>query len=205
MPARSLSASRLVLVTGDIDAGKTSWCAAYAGGHPGCDGVLLKKVYRGRRRVGYDVQRIASGRRVPFARLEGTELSRWRPVERVGGFSICATGKQAANRWLLQALASPARILIVDEIGPLELAGGGLADALPRVLADGRPRRPLILVIRRACLAEAVERFGLRDYRLVDLPRAELSAPGPGCSSRPRRPARAAGPSRPRWRTAHRA
>jgi len=159
------------VVTGEVDSGKTSWCLALARGEPGCDGVLLRKVYRAGGRVGYDAQRVATGARVPFARRQGAELSRWRPVERVGAFSISAAGKRSANRWLLEALASSPRGLIVDEIGPLELSAGGLAESLPRVIADFRARRlqRLILVVRRSCLEAVVERFGLPGHRLIEL------------------------------------
>ena len=171
MPAR-----QLVLLTGEVDSGKTSWCLAYVQAHPGCDGVLLQKVFRGGRRggcrVGYDAQRIASGSRVPFARRVGAELAGWREAERVGEFSVSASGKRRANRWLLEALSRVPRTLIVDEIGPLELAGGGLAASLGPVLAEGRgpPGGELILVVRRRCLTQVVERFGLRGCRLIELP-----------------------------------
>ena len=39
MPAR-----QLVLLTGEVDSGKTSWCLAYVQAHPGCDGVLLHPI-----------------------------------------------------------------------------------------------------------------------------------------------------------------
>lgn len=171
MPAR-----RLLILTGGIDSGKTSWCLAHVQAHPGCDGVLLRKVLSGGRRgggrVGYDAQRIASGSRVPFARRVGAELAGWREAERVGEFSVSAAGKRMANRWLLEALARAPRTLIVDEIGPLELAGGGLVESLGPVLADRAcpPEGELILVVRRHCLTQVVDRFGLRGYRLIELP-----------------------------------
>lgn len=161
-----------MLVTGGIDSGKTSWCLAYVQAHAGCDGVLLRKVLRGGRRVGYDAQRISSGSRVPFARRVGAELAGWREAERIGEFSVSASGKRTANRWLREALSRAPRTLIVDEIGPLELAGGGLAESLGPVLADRAcpPGGELILVVRRRCLAPVVERFGLRGCRLIELP-----------------------------------
>jgi len=166
MPAR-----RLTILTGAIDSGKTSWCLAFARSHPGADGVLLKKVFRGGRRVGYDALRLATGRRAAFARLAGAEPAGFQTVERVGAFNIGRAGRRAANRWLLEALQSGAKVLIVDEIGPLELAGGGLADSIPAVLASSSVRH-LILVVRRGCLEQAIERFRLPEHRRLELPGA---------------------------------
>lgn len=63
----------------------------------------------------------------------------WRPSECIGPFSVSEEGRKAANRLLIEALDSPACGLILDEIGSLELIGGGLAEAVYSVLQDGSP------------------------------------------------------------------
>jgi molybdopterin-guanine dinucleotide biosynthesis protein A len=158
----------LTLLTGEVDSGKTSWCLSFSKANPDYDGVLLRKVYQAGRRIGYDAVRIASGQALPFSRLEGSEPPSWRPAERVGPFSVSEEGKHAANRWLLEALHSPARGLIVDEIGPLELVGRGLAEAAHSVLQDDASRS-LILVVRRSCLEQVIRRYRLAEHRLVEL------------------------------------
>jgi len=163
MPGR-----RITLLTGGVDSGKTSWCLAYCRENPGWDGVLLRKVYREGRRIGYDAVRISSGQTLPFSRQAGGEPPNWRAADRVGSFSVSEYGKQTANRWLLEALGSPARGLLIDEIGPLELEGGGLAEGVQAVLRD-KALRSLTLVARRSCLEEVIRRYRLTDYRLVEL------------------------------------
>jgi len=163
MPGRELT-----LLTGKVDSGKTTWCVSFNKANPDCDGVLLRKIYRAGRRIGYDAVRVASGETLPFSRLKGAEPPNWHPAECVGPFSVSAEGKQAANRWLLEALGSPARDLIVDEIGPLELEGGGLAEAVMAVLQDDASRS-LILVVRRSCLEQLIRQYRLAEYRLVEL------------------------------------
>jgi len=169
MPSRRADLGReLILVTGAVDSGKSSWCSAFSAAHREFDGVLLRKVFRGARRIGYDAVRPCSGATVPFSRLKGAEPPGWKSAEAVGPFTISEPGKETASRWLLEALGSAAPGLIVDEIGPLELAGGGLAASLRRILADSAPRR-LILVVRRDCLARAVEAFALTGFRVVEV------------------------------------
>jgi nucleoside-triphosphatase THEP1 len=142
----------LTLLTGEVDSGKTSWCLSFLEAHPGYDGLLLKKVYQSGRRIGYDAVRISSGQTVPFSRLKGSSEQ----------------GRNAANRWLVEALDSSACGLIVDEIGPLEIEGGGLAEAVRFVLENGSSRS-LILVVRRGCLELVIQRFSLPEHRLVEL------------------------------------
>jgi len=158
----------LVILTGEVDSGKTSWCLSFSKANRGYDGVLLRKVYKAGRRIGYDALRICSGQTMPFSRLKGSEPPGWHPAESIGPFSVSQEGESAARRWLLEALDSPARGLIVDELGPLELRGGGLAEAVHVVLQD-RSSRGLILVVRRRCLAQAIRSFSLPEHRLVEL------------------------------------
>lgn len=167
-PEALMRNKELIIVTGEVDSGKTSWCLSFVKGNSGYDGVLLRKVFQANRRIGYDAFRISSGRTVPFSRLRRAEPPEWRPTEYIGPFTVSEGGKHAANRWLIEALDSPSRGLIVDEIGPLELEGGGLAESVRSVLEDGSPRR-LILVVRRSCLAQVVEEFSFTEHRLVEI------------------------------------
>lgn len=163
-----MRSKELILLTGEVDSGKTSWCLSFSKANRGYDGVLLRKVYRDDRRIGYDAIRISSGRTVPFSRLQGSESPEWRPTECIGPFSVSEEGKQTANRWLLEALDSSACGLIIDELGPLELRGGGLAEAVRSVLQDGSSRS-LILVVRRSCLTQVIRRFSLPEHHLVEV------------------------------------
>jgi nucleoside-triphosphatase THEP1 len=158
---------RVTIVTGPIDSGKTSWCRAQAAGMPDCAGVLLLKVFAEGRRIGYDALGLPASETVPFARLAGEQPSGWRSEQQVGPFSISAAGLRAANAWLFQAASRPREIL-VDEAGPLEIAGGGMAPGLRAVLGSAVPQK-VYLVVRSGCVAAVCRRFGIRGYRLVDL------------------------------------
>jgi nucleoside-triphosphatase THEP1 len=162
MPVRQTT-----IVTGPIDSGKTNWCREVAAANPGCTGLLLLKVYLHGERIGYDAQRLPGGDRMPFARVGGHEPAGWIPGERVGPFSLSAAGVKAANHWLTEAAARPEDI-VIDEVGPLELAGGGLSRGLRAVLASSLQRK-VYLVIRRDCLEAVCGQFGISGYTVVDL------------------------------------
>jgi nucleoside-triphosphatase THEP1 len=162
----------LTLVTGPADCGKTSWCRGLARDRPGFAGVLEPKLYEAGRRIGYDLCGLENGERLPFARLPGPTLpgspAQW--VQRAGPFLVSAQTARAAESWVRGALArAPAgpKGLILDEIGPLELRGGGLAPALALAL-QCCDRLEVVLVVQARCLPALAE--SLPAHRLVELP-----------------------------------
>jgi len=161
-----MSHGRIIIVTGEVDSGKTSWCRRRVNGTRAA-GVLLLKVYRDGGRVGYDALHLPGSESVPFARIDGYQPSGWVESQRVGPFSVCAEGLAAANAWLHEAAGAAADIM-VDEVGPLELAGKGLSSGVRAVLSAVRERR-VYLVVRSGCV-EAVRRvFGITAFEIVDV------------------------------------
>ena len=80
---------------------------------------------------------------------------------------LYAAGLRAANAWLFRAASRPQEIL-VDEAGPLEIEGGGMAPGLRAVLGSAL-RQKVYLVVRSGCLEAVCRRFGIRGYGLVDI------------------------------------
>jgi nucleoside-triphosphatase THEP1 len=165
--AEIMSERQIIIVTGPVDSGKTSWCRELATANPGYTGVLLLKVYIKGDRIGYDALHLCTGDRIPFARIGGGEPSGWIAGEQVGPFSVSRAGLQAANAWLTEAARQP-RDIIIDEVGPLELAGGGLSPGLRAVLSSPLQRK-LYVVIRSDCMEAASEYFGITSCGLVDI------------------------------------
>jgi nucleoside-triphosphatase THEP1 len=162
-----ISQRQVTIVTGPIDSGKTGWCRKLAAAHPGCAGVLLLKVYFEGERIGYDALHLSAGDRIPFARITGHEPSEWIAGEQVGLFSISTAGLNAANAWLIEAAGKPGHI-IIDEVGPLELGGGGLSPGLRVVLASPL-RHKIYVVIRSDCVEAVCDHFGISGCAVVDI------------------------------------
>ena len=162
----------LYIITGAIDSGKTTYCERILLGHSGRkrEGVLLKKVFRHDECVGYDAFRIGRGHQVAFTRRRDREPEGWDPLERVGPFSVSRSGKETANRWVLEAFSTGTVGLIVDELGPLETAGGGLSDSVSYVMNRISRERELFVVVRRSWLDTVVSYFSIKDYRLICIP-----------------------------------
>ena len=151
----------LFILTGDIRTGKTTWLEARvreleAAGVPVC-GVLAPSVWRGGEKVGIENVLLPSRERVLLARPAGDGCSTglgWdfdeAPLARVNAHLIglaAAAGKRDAHHGLL----------VIDEIGPLELRrGDGLTAALELLDAGPAPAWPHALAVVRAALAEEV-------------------------------------------------
>ena len=146
---------RIVLLTGEREVGKTHVCQrvveeARRRGFS-CAGVLSPALFDGQEKVGISLVDVASGEERPLASAddapEGVRWGKYRFVP-----SSLAWGAE------LLAKATPCHLLVVDELGPLELElGQGLAKALD-VLAQGGFSLALV-VVRPALLDELRERL----------------------------------------------
>ena len=74
-------------------------------------------------------------------------------------FSVAAF-KKAVN--LLQSCISKnPELIIIDEIGPLELRGKGFAETLRQILSLSLPKTNLLLVVREKLVDDVIEYFHL--------------------------------------------
>jgi len=100
---------------------------------------------------GYDLLEIRTGRRIPYLRREGEP-----DAERAGPFFFGSETLDLARAIIREA--DPRELLIVDEVGPLELRGGGLWPALREIVAA--PGRRSLIVVREGILEDFVAALG---------------------------------------------
>jgi nucleoside-triphosphatase THEP1 len=115
-------------------------------------GFLSPAVVKAGRTEGYDLLEIATGRRRPYLRTAGQDPA----AERIGPYAFVPEALERARAILREEAGTPG-LLIVDEIGPLEMLGGGLWAALHMAL-EVRTGATL-LVIREGLVAELAGRF----------------------------------------------
>jgi nucleoside-triphosphatase THEP1 len=135
------------ILTGPIHSGKTTFlqelsAEAKRRGLP-VEGYLSPALGLGATRAGYDLRVISEERSYPFLRTEGEPG--WR---RAGGYVIVPEAMERAQRIIRAAAAKT--LLIVDELGPLELEGRGVWPALEDVL--NHPPRKIVLTVRDTLL-----------------------------------------------------
>jgi nucleoside-triphosphatase len=160
---------RLALVTGDVGSGKTTVVGrvvalARARGYA-CAGLWAPAHVVGGKKVGIEVVDLAGGERRLLASVTAEKTG-----QRMGRYAFDPAVLAWANEVLAKAVAARPELLVVDEVGPLELErGGGLAPVL-EPLAAGRV--PHALVVVRAWLLDALR------TRLSDVPAKAFTVNG---------------------------
>ncbi len=166
----------ILVLTGSIGSGKTtaaSWVVSLARMQGlRCDGLLAPpRLAPDGQKVGIDGIRVGTGE---TRRLADKNLSE--PGDRFGGWRFLPGALDWALEAVMDAADSRPDLLVVDEIGPMELMEGrGLAPVLP---ALGAGALPLALVLVRETLLPMLEEqlagCDVRVYRVETGSRAEL-------------------------------
>lgn len=156
----------MTLLVGPIDSGKTSFLRRWYQTWRWGDGVLSAKRFADSRMIGYDLERLSTGESCPWARVAGEEPEGWQTWLAVGPFRMRREGYCFVEKAADAVLATRQGPMILDEVGPLELAGEGFAPLLQRLLAG---RQPTLAAIREFCLSEFLLRFPTENPRVVRL------------------------------------
>jgi len=153
-----------LLVVGEPRSGKTSWCREYIdrqrkhGSTVG--GILSPAIEKQGQRVGSNALDLLTGQEVPFARL--SRLKRFKGGEVVGDYTINRRGVVFGRGAIKRAAESRCDLVVIDEVGPLELSGKGLMPAVELALAS-----PVnVLIVVRSSLKGALQRH-FPQYKFV--------------------------------------
>jgi nucleoside-triphosphatase THEP1 len=159
------------IITGARGLGKSELVAELAqllraaGKKPG--GICAAGLWENGVRAGFDLIDLASGARVPLCRSGASG-----GVAAAGKFQFFKEGLEAGIKALSPASLTGADAVFVDEIGFLELDGGGWAGQLEVLLE--KQKAPLVLVVRNCLLDKVRERWHLE--RAVIFEAGKISA-----------------------------
>ena len=150
---------RCCILSGPIRSGKTGALRVWAR-REAVAGFLSPDGPEGRQIVN-----AATGEALPFEAGEGEAA-----VQAVGRFRFLDSAFAAGADWIRAGLRAGRPWLLMDEIGPLELGGGGF-DALLRETLAALEAEPagcrLMIVVREPLLAAVRERYSLQEAQLV--------------------------------------
>lgn len=160
------SQPELIILTGPKHAGKTTLLdrfvhsAILKGMH--VSGILAKGLWKNGLRDGFDLVDLFDGTTVPLAR----RLKRTDP-ERKTVFEFDERGEAAGATALSEERCLDADIVIVDEVGKLEVSGMGWAPFLRPFLGPGRPL--CIWAVRKDLLLAVLKTWELQNAIIIDL------------------------------------
>ncbi|MFO8133571.1 MAG: nucleoside-triphosphatase [Thermoplasmatota archaeon] len=134
-----------ILHTGGRDSGKSTFLHELTASLDlACGGVISLPAMEQGEKIGMDALDVATGIRVPFARLDGDGIP-------VGRYRLRRKGIAHARRAIYRG-AMTRQLTFVDELGPLELRDGGLMPAARFALR----RAPHAVFVVRRRLADRV-------------------------------------------------
>ena len=146
------------IITGPHGGGKSELVAKLAGllraGGKKPAGIFAAGLWENGVRTGFDLIDLASEKRVPLCRRGVSDVK-----VSAGEFGFYQEGLSAGYAALSPAVLKRADVIFIDEVGFMELNGGGWAPALERLLQG--TKRPLVLVVRDYLLDRIREHWGL--------------------------------------------
>ena len=113
-------------------------------------------------RHGYRIVEVNSGESVEFCLEEG--LEGW---QRIGRFWINPGGLAKGMEWLSPDAVRKSDQIVIDEMGPLELAGKGWAPLIERILRECP--KPMIWTVRRQLATKMAHKWNIGEVTFVDI------------------------------------
>jgi nucleoside-triphosphatase THEP1 len=151
-----LHSNKIFILTGDKGSGKTTLLTELVKEFQirelRVDGIISPVVYNESTRFGFDVVNIQNQNRTPLCRVSSEEK-----CIKVGDFEFFEEGIRFGNDTLDLKNLSRCKLVIIDEVGPLELEGNGWAVSLDRIIDN--LSCPLLLVVRENLFEKVKERW----------------------------------------------
>lgn len=156
----SVGTKQPILLVGGIGTGKTaaglrllSLLRSYS---VAVGGVLAPRILKDNETIGYSLIDLSTNATHPFAGLAPAEIS-------IGRYFITPDALERAGRIIISASGRDA-VVFVDEVGRLELDGGGHAAAVQHLLSSSSVP---VLLVRDTFVERVAESFGIDNPHIV--------------------------------------
>jgi len=144
---------KIFIVTGIISSGKTSLIKKIVNDLQqdkiSVSGIYSPRILEHGVTTGYDIVHVSTGETEKFLRKQGNENQ-----QRIGKFYIDAEGLKKGNKILMN---SQSKLIIIDEIGKLELEDRGWAPSLKQLVTGSKSH--LLISVREEVINEVTEKF----------------------------------------------
>jgi nucleoside-triphosphatase len=151
----------IFIITGSVGEGKTTFLLQVIEvlheGNIRTAGIYSKRVMDNNKTVGYNIVNIKSGEEETFLRQDSK-----RKQQTIGQFTIILEGFRKGLTALKPENNSEADVVIIDEVGRLELSGEGWAKAIEDLIRTSQNH--LILVVRDSFVNQVIETWGFENY-----------------------------------------
>jgi len=159
------------IIAGKIGQGKTTQVQKIVetlkDNHIPVAGIYSPRIMVEDQTTGYDIVDIVSLKREFLRKLSDS------PFEKIGRYSILPDGFKAGKDALQKAESEQFKVIVIDEIGQLELGCKGWADNLDRLFKNSKSH--FVLAVREDFTRDVITKWNLSNVRILHLSEFEDS------------------------------
>jgi nucleoside-triphosphatase THEP1 len=167
------SQTKAFIISGSRDEGKTSYSEKLVSflkeNNTNPSGIIAKKIFKGSELCGYDLEDVSSGETKRFLRTDekcGTE--------KIGKYTICPEGLAFGEK-ILNDSALKNSLVLVDEVGLLELEGRGWSGNIEKLISAGAR---VIFVVRDEFVKRVIDKWNLTDQAVFKISEVDFRDAG---------------------------
>jgi nucleoside-triphosphatase THEP1 len=162
----------IFLVTASVQGGKTTFLSGLIGllkkRGLKVEGFLCPGSLDAGKRSGFKLKNIGSGKELVMASTR--ETAGWIPY---GRFWFDPKAFVQGRKWIQACLTQEPDVVVVDEVGPMELEGLGWSESLERIIGASIPVQ--VWSVRERLLGEILHRWDIPAEHVIRIEEIEIS------------------------------
>ena len=170
--ARRNQQDSIYLVTGSVQGGKTTYLSLLIEllkeKELKISGFLCPGNFEAGKRAGFTLQNIEDGKQVVLA--TAFETPEWTPYKR---FWFNPEAFRLGSEWIGEGLAQAPDVVIIDEVGPMELEVLGWSEVLKTIEKSAVPVQ--LWNVRETLIWEVMKHWGIPSANVIRIEEVELS------------------------------
>jgi nucleoside-triphosphatase THEP1 len=167
------------IISGSVGEGKTTYTKKlidfFKKDNIKVGGILSERVMTDSQTTGYDLVNIETGEKEVFLRQDG-ECG----YEKIGKFTICPNGLSMGKAILSSLVLTENRIVIIDEVGLLELRNRGWADSINEILH--KSGNHILITVRTSLIDNVIKNWNIKDAIIFDITETDYLTAGASIS-----------------------
>ena len=165
------SQAEFLFITGPLNSRKTTFLrkmiAYFKENKVDIAGFCTPKLIENEKTIGYDLVNVVTEERFALLRQKTSD-----EIEGIGKYQINAVGLQKGLGVLEDAAKLGKSPIVIDEIGKLELNGGGWAPFLDSYVSDAS--KTFLVTVRKDFLQSIIKKWQLRNFKIFDVETEEI-------------------------------
>jgi nucleoside-triphosphatase THEP1 len=170
---KNLRVQKVFIITGSVGEGKTNYAKKlidlFRNSNIIAGGILSERVMTDCQTTGYDVVNIETGEKEVFLR-QNDECS----SEKIGRFFICPKGLDMGNTVLRSFISKENMVVIIDEVGLLELQGKGWAGSINDLLE--KSKNHILITVRTHWIDEVIKKWNFTDAVIFNVSKTDYTS-----------------------------